>query len=181
MSYAVPQPEQAGISVLVKLFEHNAWANVKLLDFCSRLSDEQLGATAVGTFGTIRGTLMHMIGAEQGYVERVNGRTPPKPLSRDRLPTFEMLSDAAAWTSSQMLELALSAHADTLVEEVSPEEKVEYNLTDLLVQAVGHSTEHRSQIATTITQLGLEPPDLSGWAWMEETGAFRITDLKARD
>ena len=33
------------------------------------------------------------------------------------------------------------------------------------VQAINHATEHRSQVATIMTQQGAEPPDFSGWAW----------------
>ena len=29
-------------SVLTTLFAHNGWANLKLIDFCEKLSDEQL-------------------------------------------------------------------------------------------------------------------------------------------
>jgi uncharacterized damage-inducible protein DinB len=28
-----------------------------------------------------------------------------------------------------------------------------------------HGTEHRSQVATILTTLGIEPPELSGWEW----------------
>jgi uncharacterized damage-inducible protein DinB len=39
-----------------------------------------------------------------------------------------------------------------------------------MVQAINHSTEHRTQIAAIITQLGMEPPDMSGWQYMEDIG-----------
>jgi uncharacterized damage-inducible protein DinB len=41
------------------------------------------------------------------------------------------------------------------------------------MQALTHSTEHRTQIATIITQLGLQPPDMSGWMFMEQTGELK--------
>ena len=50
---------------------------------------------------------------------------------------------------------------------------VETSMSSLLVQAINHATEHRTQISAIITQLGIEPPDLSGWVYMEETGEFR--------
>ena len=31
-----------------------------------------------------------------------------------------------------------------------------------------HATEHRAQIMAILTQLGVEPRDLSGWAYFEE-------------
>ena len=66
--------------------------------------------------------------------------------------------------------LAISARQDARVRQRSPRMQVEYPLASLISQALGHSTEHRAQIAAIITQLGLEPPDMSGWAYMEEAG-----------
>ena len=159
--------------MLITLFRHNAWANLKLLDFCEGLRDSQLDATAIGGFGSIRDTLVHIVGAEVSYVKRVNGKLPVKPFSRGQFPGFDVLKDAARWTSDELLQLALSARADTIVQERSAQQRVEYTLASLMVQAVNHSTEHRTQIATIITQLGMEPPDMSGWNFMEETGEFQ--------
>ena len=38
----MPEDRQGNTSVLTRLFHHNTWANLKLLDFCEGLSDEQL-------------------------------------------------------------------------------------------------------------------------------------------
>lgn len=39
----------------------------------------------------------------------------------------------------------------------------------LLTQVINHATEHRAQIMVALTQLGIEPPDLQGWSYFEET------------
>ena len=49
------------VSLLVTLCEHNTGANLRLLDFCAGLSDEQLDASAPGTFGRVRDTLVHIV------------------------------------------------------------------------------------------------------------------------
>jgi uncharacterized damage-inducible protein DinB len=157
-------------SVLVTLFAHNTWANLKLLDFCERLSDAQLDTTAIGGFGSIRDTLYHIVSAEVSYVERVNERLPAQPLSKGQLPAFAVLKDAVRWAGDEMLQLALSAREDTRVRQRSPRMIIEYRLASLMVQAISHSIEHRTQIAAIITQLGMEPPDMSGWHYMEEIG-----------
>ena len=174
MTVTGPQPEQPGLSVLVALFQHNAWASDKLLDFCAGLSEAQLAATTAGTYGTIRDTLRHLVSGEISYVERVNGKLPPNPLPQDQFPGFALLREAARWTSEELLQLALAARADTFVTERWPEGSERYKLTDLMIQAVTHSTEHRTQVSTIITQLGLEPPDLSGWHWMDEKGEYWV-------
>ncbi len=53
---------------LVEMFRHNAWENQRLFDTCESLSDAQLDATVVGTFGSIRTTLVHIVGAQERYV-----------------------------------------------------------------------------------------------------------------
>jgi uncharacterized damage-inducible protein DinB len=165
--------ERGDTSVLTKLFEHNVWANLKLLDFCAGLSDEQLDATAVGGFGSIRNTLLHIVGAEVSYVERVNGKLPAKPLSREQFPSFEVLKEAVRWTGDELLQLALSAREETRVRQRPPRQRIEYKLASLIVQAINHSTEHRAQISTIITQLSMEPPDMSGWNYMDEIGELQ--------
>lgn len=165
--------ERGDTGVLDKLFAHNAWANLKLLDFCAGLSDEQLDAKAVGGYGSIRDTLVHIFGAEISYVERVNGKLPPQPFAPDEFPGFAVLKDTARWTSDELLQLARSARADTLVVERWPEGAEQYTLASLIVQAITHAAEHRMHIATIVTQLGMEPPDVSVWNYIVEIGEYK--------
>jgi uncharacterized damage-inducible protein DinB len=166
---------QAENSVLKVLFDHNTWANLKLLDCCAALSEEQLAATVPGTYGSIRDTLHHLIGAEVSYVARVNGKLPDVALSRDQFPGFAVLKQVARWTGDELLALALAAQADSLVEETEPPVVIRYPLASLMMQAINHSTEHRTHVSTIITQLGLEPPDMTGWGYMEDKGEFQET------
>ena len=54
---------------LVKLFEHNRWANLQIIQACSALSDEQLDAEPQSvTKGTIRRTLVHLVSSQQSYL-----------------------------------------------------------------------------------------------------------------
>jgi uncharacterized damage-inducible protein DinB len=160
-------------SVVVTLFAHNTWANLKLLDFCERLDDAQLDTTAIGCFGSLRATLTHIVGAEVSYVERVNGRRPAHTLVWGEFPGFAVLKDVARWAGDELLELGLSARRETLVREREGNLGCEYPLASLIVQEVTHATEHRAQIAAIITQLSMEPPDMSVWQYMVETGEFR--------
>ena len=49
------------VSLLVTFYEHNTWANLRLLDFSAGLSAEQLDASVPGTFGRVRDTLVHIV------------------------------------------------------------------------------------------------------------------------
>jgi uncharacterized damage-inducible protein DinB len=44
---------------------------------------------------------------------------------------------------------------------------------------VHHGTDHRSQICTALTNLGIEPPDIDLWAFGEAEGTVTETPPKA--
>jgi uncharacterized damage-inducible protein DinB len=82
-----------------------------------------------------------------------------------------MLKAAVHWAGKELLQLAISARADAVVRVTRPQEPIyEYPLAGFLVQVLNHSTEHRAQISTIVTQFGLEPPSMSGWKYMREMG-----------
>jgi uncharacterized damage-inducible protein DinB len=43
-----------------------------------------------------------------------------------------------------------------------------------LAQALQHGTDHRSQICTALTTLGIEPPEIDVWAWAAEEGRIWV-------
>jgi uncharacterized damage-inducible protein DinB len=154
-------------SILTRLFEHNHWANLRTVAACTDLSDAVLDATVLGTASSIRETLMHIAGAEQRYIHRLAGRQP-------------IYSERAGWPGAAALRHELDASGRALIDlagRADPDEVLagEYQgrpyaipAATLYVQAINHATEHRSQIATILTQQGIEPPDVSGWVWDEE-------------
>ena len=80
---------------LTTLFRHNLWANERLIELCAGLSDEQLDATLLGTFGSIRDTLQHIVSAERSYFSRIStGRPYRRPADAPPLTLAEMLD----WT-----------------------------------------------------------------------------------
>jgi uncharacterized damage-inducible protein DinB len=46
----------------------------------------------------------------------------------------------------------------------------------LLAQAIDHGREHRSHVATIMTQLGVAPPDIDVWAFAESGAADEPED-----
>jgi uncharacterized damage-inducible protein DinB len=158
---------------IADLFHHNAWANMKLLEACEGLGEEHLGANIPGTYGSVRDTLVHIVGAEVSYVRRVTGELPENPPKRGEFPGFEVLKQAVQWCEGKFIELALNSSPIDMVKETEGKTTVRYKLTALLTQAINHSTEHRAQVATILTQQGIEPPDMSGWMYMDEMGYFQ--------
>ncbi len=151
-------------SILIKLFEHNRWANLRAVEACAGLADAQLDASVPGTAGSVRHTLMHIAGAEQRYVMRLSGRQPTYG-ERDGWPGAEKLRQELDESGGALIELARSANPDEVLRGEYQGRPYELPVATVYVQAINHATEHRAQIATILTQQDVEPPDFSGWAW----------------
>lgn len=153
--------------ILAEMFKHNLWANLRMLDACSKLSEEQLEATVPGTYGKISDTLVHMFGAEERYAARLMGQAISRPLLKDGgFQGVEALRSSAQASGQKLIDLAQNTlEPQTLRYTTMQGEQMEIPNFLLLVQAINHATEHRAQILTILTQQGIEPPDVSGWAW----------------
>jgi uncharacterized damage-inducible protein DinB len=157
-------------SILVRMFEHHHWANQRTARSCADMTEAQLDATVVGTRDSIRETLMHIAGAEQRYVLRLAG-LPPAYGERDGWPGIARLRQLLDESGRRLIDLAERADPDEVLRGAYQGEPYALPAALLYVQAINHATEHRSQIATILTQQRIEPPDVSGWAWDRASGA----------
>jgi uncharacterized damage-inducible protein DinB len=100
---------------LSDFFKYNLWANLCLLDVCAQLSDAQLDATMIGTFGTVRETLMHMFGAEEGYARTLTGKTTTPALKElTTFPGFDELRRRAKESGEALIMFAEQAEPEKL-------------------------------------------------------------------
>jgi uncharacterized damage-inducible protein DinB len=156
------------IDTLTTLFSHNLWANVRLLERCAELSSEQLDAAIPGTFGSIRDTLQHIVTAEQSYFSRIStGQPYRRPQGAPPMTLAEMV-DAARTSGRGLIEWASEVQATDTVQLDWDGTAREVPKTVLLTQVINHATEHRAQIMAIMTQKGVEPPELSSWAYFDE-------------
>lgn len=154
--------------VLTTLFRHHLWANLRLLERCAELTDEQLDATVPGTFGSIRDTLQHIVTSEQSYVSRIStGQPRRRPKGAPPL-TFAEMMESVRTSGLGLIEWAPRVQADDTVQVDWDGTLRAVPKSIILTQAINHATEHRAQIMVILTQLGIEPPDLQGWAYFDE-------------
>ena len=153
---------------LTTLFRHNRWANVRVLERCAGLTAEQLDATIVGAYGSIRDTLQHIATAERSYVSRIStGQPYRRPEDAPPLTLAEM-TESVRTSGSGLIEWAPKVQAGDTVQvnwEGAPRDVPK---TILLTQAINHATEHRAQIMAIMTQLGIQPPELDSWSYFDE-------------
>jgi uncharacterized damage-inducible protein DinB len=160
------------MDLLTEFFRHNSMMNQRLLEACGQLPSEQLGATATGTYGTIGATLVHIANAQEGYAARLLDTERPERLPEDPFPGFEALAERFAHGNAQLEKAATQTGQDRKVQVTGddPPGKWWMPVSLFLLQAVNHGTEHRSQVATILTQLGVEPHEMDGWGYFFESG-----------
>ncbi|MFN8532316.1 MAG: DinB family protein [Dehalococcoidia bacterium] len=150
------------MNVSVELFRHHRWANDGLFALCEGLDEHQLEATAAGTMGSIRDTLLHIANTERFCISAI--RNEPIEPRRTEFPGVAALREQ------------MRHHGDALVELVQsvPDDAVwtgqwagvtSIPLQSFFTQAINHATDHRSQVMTILAQLGIETPNLDGWAF----------------
>jgi uncharacterized damage-inducible protein DinB len=149
---------------LPDFYRYNLWANLRLLDACAQLSDAQLDATLGGTFGSIRETLMHIFSAEEGYVRHFTGTAPtPRLKEMSTFPGFDELRRRAELSGRTLITIAEQGDLDQIF--YLDNGTYEVPAIIVLIQAINHAIDHRSQISTLLSQQGIEPPELDGWAY----------------
>lgn len=154
--------------ILHQMFTYNLWANTTLIDFCSQLTEEQLAIKVDGVYDRIRPTLKHLLWAEGHYAKHLTGQLPwPADTNWNNL-TFEQMQEIAQLTGNRLIELCTQVPADQPHETIG-RHNTPYHFFNwtVLLQALYHAIEHRTQIKILLTHLGLEHPELSSWHYAE--------------
>jgi uncharacterized damage-inducible protein DinB len=161
-------------SLLEDAFGHHVWATIRLIDACDGLSPAQLESPVPGTYGSVIDTLRHTVGADAGYLFTIsNGRYAEIDEDAFDLPMLRqaMLANGPAWAELLAGDLDPAA---TVVRHRDDGSTSSAPLTIRLAQALHHGTDHRSQVCTALTNLGIEPPSIDAWDYAFKDG--RLSD-----
>ena len=153
-------------SFLVKIFEHNNWSNLQIVQACAALSDEQFDAEPQSaTQGSIRSTLKHLVSAQRGYLSLLTlpvEARPTTPLD------FAELRESITKSGEGLLALVKD-------EGKFPKDRLQtrdgYYVEPwvVILQIINHATEHREQIKSMLSALGVTPPNIDGWDFGDVT------------
>jgi uncharacterized damage-inducible protein DinB len=169
---------------LLELFRHKTWANLRLIEYCQALDDQQLDATIPGTYGTIRETLWHIVNADEGYYSIL---TRKLFLTRDEGAAFVRpdLLPAGPIPLSELAERvrrlgprweAIAQDAELPAREVTTTDGFRVTAAVPMAQAIDHAQDHRSHVMSILGARGLDLPGPNGldlWDYAESTGAMR--------
>lgn len=163
-------------TVLQDAFGHHVWATLTLLDVCRQLPAERLDTAVPGTYGSILDTMRHLVGADGSYLfVLTEGRVAP--IDEDAMDLDElrasMVGFGEAWSDLLAGDLdpgrRLTRHRDDGSSTEAP-------ISIRLSQALHHGTDHRSQICTALTSIGVEPPLIDVWDYGLRDG--RVVDTE---
>lgn len=153
--------------ILVALFRHHAWANLRLIDACANVPDEVLDATAPGTYGGVRDTFVHIVANEEGYLAARERAAPP---GREAF-AFRGMDDLrvrAERSGRRLVALAERTEGDPAVRGEWRGRPFALPASVFATQVVDHATEHRAQVATILGHRGIAPPVMDGWTYARE-------------
>ena len=167
-------------SLLGDAFAHHIWATERLIDECGALTPQQMTTPASGTYGSIIDTLRHLVASDRWYLSFFPSGDRLAPMDENAQISLAGLrsaiaSNGAAWT--ELLAGELDAHTDVV--ELDKGWEIHYPVGVSLAQVTHHGTDHRSQVCTALTGLGVTPPEIDVWAFARATGRERAERLPA--
>lgn len=146
---------------ILTLYDFDKWANERMLEVAVMLSEEQYVKNLGDSFGGVRGTMVHIYGANRVWLDRWKERPTASLPKVETIPTFAMLTEQ--WKNFQ---IELDEFLSTLTEEkLQAHLKYkdirgnEYNqpLWHQLQHRVNHSSYHRGQLTMMFRLLGVKP------------------------
>lgn len=142
---------------------YNAWANQRLLDALGTLPERQLWAPRKAFFGSIMGTMNHILVGDRMWLARMSGGdqtwfTGLDQTLHTRLDDFRAARQAMDRTIIDAV--AILPLGGTLSYRNSRDEPQEKEWPLLLAHLFNHQAHHRGQVHDMLSQDGVAPPPL---------------------
>jgi uncharacterized damage-inducible protein DinB len=155
-------------AMLGDAFAHHVWATEQLIDACIRLPHDQLATAVPGTYGSILSTLRHLVGSDAWYLAQFRPGRPPIDEDDATLEALRaaITANGAAW--HEVIET--EGDPDREIIEMDDGWRVHSPVGVRLAQVVHHGTDHRSQVCTALSSLGIAPPEIDVWAYARAAG-----------
>jgi uncharacterized damage-inducible protein DinB len=142
-----------------RMIDYTYWAHHKVWDCIVELNDEQFTRPCNYSIGSLHQQVVHTMGAEWLWLQRVRGVSPDAFLRPEDFPTRADVR--ARWDE---VEAGWRAFVAALADD-QLEQSIEYTsingnvrrsqvLWEGLAQIINHATDHRAQILALIHQLG---------------------------
>jgi len=145
------------------LLAYTIWADRTMLQSVRAVHEEDLTRETGGSFGSVLGTMAHILGSEQIWLSRFLGvplAALPGPADYPTLAALESSFDDF-WPQLEFFLASLLAEQldQDFVWVNTRGETHTAPFRQVLMHFVNHSSYHRGQVANLLRQLGYEPPN----------------------
>ncbi len=154
------------------LYKYNRWANTRILNAASNLTPEQFLAPASFPHRELRSTLIHTLFAEWIWRTRWQGESHTHRFKPEDFPTFDSIR--ARWLEEEKeLHIFVESLTDeklngTFQYKTTRGEVMENVLWQVMTHVINHGTQHRSEAAAILTELGQSPGDIDLIVFLRE-------------
>ncbi len=150
------------------LYEFDRWANNRVLHALSSLSVEEFTRDLGGSFRSVRGRLVHIVGCEWVWLAYWEEPSPSSAFLTDLWTRPNALSDGNAfpdlaavelkWAEVEREQVDFVNHAtDESLRRMLPVRETQISLAHLMQHLANHSTYYRGQVALIMRQLAAKP------------------------
>lgn len=151
------------VQAIRTLYEYREWATNRILDQAALVSQEQFANAKLG-YANLHITLTHLLGSEMVWLLRWQGQSPRTTASPADFATFDMVRSFWEASSKQMREFVATLDDTALQQTISyttmAGDAYAQPLWQLMLHLVNHGTQHRSELAMLLTELGFSPGDI---------------------
>jgi uncharacterized damage-inducible protein DinB len=156
-----------GIAYVQRMAQYNRWQNENLYGAADRLGDAERRADRGAFFGSIHGTLSHLIWGDRLWLSRFDGRPSPPggiPESPSLHPEWRSLKAARSALDGEIEHWASGLTADWLASDLtyfsqSANRDMSAPRWMFVTHFFNHQTHHRGQVHCLLTQAGAKPHD----------------------
>jgi uncharacterized damage-inducible protein DinB len=156
-----------GTGYVQRMARYNAWQNQNLYSCAERLPDEARRQERGAFFGSIHGTLNHLLWADEIWMSRFCGTPRPQggipestglragwdELKRDRMAFDARIIGWANELNDSALSGDLTYYSGAAKRDVTAPKWL------LITHFFNHETHHRGQVHCMLTQAGIRPSD----------------------
>ncbi len=157
------------------LFQYNQWADGRMVEACSALTNEQFTRDLGSSFRSVRDTLVHLYGAEWVWNERIEGRSPTSLVAGAGFPDLASVRAKLEEMDSYYIDYVTRLTRQDLERVIHYKsfagEEFSNPLWQTLHQLTNHASYHRGQITTLLRQLGAKPVTTDLIAFYRERAA----------
>jgi len=157
---------------------YNQWANDRIYTACQFLPKGEVGQARPSFFGSILGTLNHLLVGDRLWLARITGGTEPDITALNQIlhQDFPALQQERERLDARFIDVISGLEISALTQPLeyrTIEGAPQKNRLDLVLSHIfNHQTHHRGQVHDQLSQTNSEPPPLDLIYYLRQQAPF---------